>query len=250
MLPDAISSLTALLIILASFLASMLTAAVGIGGGLALLAIMTALLPPLTVIPVHAVAQWGSNGSRFVLLAKDTYWPIIAWFALGSLLGAAIGGQLYVQLPERLLKLGIASFILYSVWGPKPKSFTPGKTTFVSTGAISTFLTMFFGATGPIVASMMATTSLNRTQIVATHAAAMVCQHGIKAATFGALGFAFEDWLGLIAGIVAAGFAGAWVGTRILKRTPEERFQKIFRAVLTTFAAYLVLTALVAGRQS
>lgn len=240
LLPDSIEPMTAALVIAASFFTSALTGAFGLGGGLALLAVMSAALPAAAVIPVHGLAQLGSNASRVVLQRKTVVWPIVGWFAAGSVLGATAGGSIYVALPEAILKAGVGLFVLYTVWGPKPKGLAPGPRTFFATGAGAGFLSMFFGATGPIAAAMLSRTPLGRLEIVSTHAASMVLQHLAKSLAFGVLGFAFASWAPLIAAIVAAGFCGTWFGVSILKRMPEENFKTGFRMVLTFFGVYLI----------
>ncbi|MEZ5980679.1 MAG: hypothetical protein R3C54_00005, partial [Parvularculaceae bacterium] len=55
--PEGVSPIIAALVVFTSFFTSALTASFGLGGGLALLAVMSALLPPIAVIPVHGVAQ-------------------------------------------------------------------------------------------------------------------------------------------------------------------------------------------------
>ena len=245
--PDGVSGLVAALVVLASFFTAALTAAFGLGGGLALLAVMSALFPPAAVIPVHGVAQLGANFSRFALQRADVVWPIVLWFGLGGIIGTAAGGRLFVELPEELLRAGVGAFILFTVWGPKPKSFAPGKATFFLTGAVGAFLTMFFGATGPIAATMLSTTKLDRLNIVATHAACMVVQHGLKTLAFGFIGFAFAQWALLILAILGAGFFGSWAGVRYLRSMPEARFQTGFRLVLTFFGFYLLGAAIFAS---
>ncbi len=243
LLPDPVSPLIAIAVIVASFFTSALTASFGLGGGLALLALMSAVLPAPAVIPVHGVAQLGSNLSRFMLQRRDVQWSIILWFAAGSLVGAYAGGRIYVGLPEWLLKGGVGLFVLLMVLGPKPKAFAPGPRSFAATGAIGSFLSMFFGATGPITAAMLGAAKLTKLQTVATHAAAMVFQHGLKIAVFGFLGFAYRDWALLIAAIVAAGFLGSWAGTRLLKSMPDQSFRRGFNLMLTAIGVYLAAAA-------
>jgi uncharacterized membrane protein YfcA len=238
--PDGVSPLLAAAVVLASFFTAALTASFGLGGGLALLAIMSATLPAAAVIPVHGVAQFGSNFSRAALQRSHVVWPIILWFALGSALGSLIGGKIYVALPEGALKAAVGAFVLITVWGPKPKAFSPGPRTFFATGAVGAFLSMFFGATGPIAATMLSVARLDKLQTVATHAAAMVFQHGLKTLAFGVFGFAYGKWALFIAAILIAGYLGAWAGTRLLKAMPEEKFRRGFRFILTAFGIYLL----------
>ena len=241
--PDGVSLFAACAIIFVSFFTAALTAAFGLGGGVALLGAMSAAFPPAAVIPVHGAAQMGSNASRLFFLRAHVEWRVIAWFAAGSLLGAVLGGRVAIALPEPVLRAAVAGFILFTVWGPKPASLVPGARAFFGMGAIGTFLTMFFGATGPLVAGMLSATGFDRMKTVATHAAAMSVQHGLKSLAFGALGFAFNDWAAVIIAILMAGFAGAFVGSRILKAMPEFQFQRGFKLLLTMMALYLLYLA-------
>ncbi|MEM9618561.1 MAG: sulfite exporter TauE/SafE family protein [Pseudomonadota bacterium] len=232
----------------AAFLTAALTAAFGLGGGLALLAIMSAVLPASAVIPIHGVAQLGSNAGRFYLQRQDVVWKIVLWFSAGGLIGALLGGRLAVDMPVWLLRGGVGVFILYTVWGPRPQAFSPGVKTYFTTGAVGSFLTMFFGATGPIAATMLSATKLGRLNIVATHAACMVAQHGMKIVIFGLLGFAYQAWALLTGAIILSGFAGTALGTHYLRRMPEKTFQKGFRLVLTLIALYLLAAAAMSFR--
>jgi len=242
--PDGISGLVALVIVIVAFFTSAITGAFGLGGGLALLAAMSIFFPPVAVVPVHGVAQLGSNASRWAFLKDHTVWPIVIWFTVGAAIGSALGALVVVELSETVLRLGIALFILFTVWVPKPKSYAAGNGFFFTGGVVSSFLTMFFGATGPIVATILSATRLDRMQVVSTHALCLLIQHGFKTLAFGALGFAFAEWAPLIVAIIVAGFAGAWVGTHFLKKMPETDFQLAFKVLLTLVAIYIIGAAL------
>lgn len=244
-LPEGVSALAAGLVVFASFFTAALTAAFGLGGGLALLAIMGALFPPAALIPVHGIAQLGANSSRLYFQWRDTIWPIVGWFALGCAIGAAVGARLYVEAPEHVLKAGVGLFVLAAVWGPKPGGFAPGVKTFFLTGAVGSVLSTFFGATGPITASMLSVARLDKLKTTATHAGCMVVQHGLKTIAFGFVGFAFHEWALLIAAIIAAGFAGSAAGTHLLRAMPEAQFQKGFAYLLSILACYLIGDALI-----
>jgi len=245
LLPDGISLLTALTLCGISFFTSALTAAIGLGGGLALLSVLASLLPPLAVIPVHGLVQLGSNSGRVLIQRAHIGWAIVAPFAAGAALGALAGGQAVFALPPDVLKGVLGAFILVMLWGPKPK-FDAGRAwVFALAGAVSSFITMFVGATGPFVASVLSPARMTRHQLVATHAACMTLQHGLKIAVFGLLGFAFGPWLALIAGMVAAGFAGTILGSRLLSRLPERGFRMAFNGVLSVLALNLIYRAVV-----
>lgn len=248
LLPADLPLWAAVAAIVASFFTAALTAAFGLGGGLALLAIMSAVFPAPAVIPIHGVAQLGSNTSRFILQRRHIVWPIALWFTGGGVLGAVGGGRIAVDLPTWGLQAGVGFFILYTLWGPKPLGRSPGPRTFFTTGAVAAFLTMFFGATGPIAATMVARVNLDRHHTTATHAACMVGQHTLKILVFGLLGFAYASWLPIIAAILATGFAGTFVGTRVLKKMPEAVFARGFKGLLSGLALYLLVSALISLR--
>lgn len=111
---------SALLLVIASFFTSAVTAAFGLGGGSLLIALMSLMLPAAIVVPVHGAVQLGSNGGRAFLRRQYVQWEFVGWFILGSAIGALLGGQIAVLLPDYLFKIAIGLFILYSVWAPKP----------------------------------------------------------------------------------------------------------------------------------
>lgn len=198
---------------------------------------------PAIVVAVHGVVQLGSNAGRTIIQRRYAVWPTVARFAVGSLLGVGLGAYVFTALPERVLLGVLGCFILAMVWLPKPK--IPGLASagvFVG-GAISSFLTLFVGATGPFVQSIFVALGFDRKQIVATHAVCMTIQHGLKVVAFGALGFSFREWLLLLVAMIASGFLGTWLGTKLLERLPEQLFQVLLKAILSVIALDLLRRA-------
>lgn len=225
----------------ASFLSSFITVALGIGGGALLLAIMANLVPPVALIPVHGVIQFGSNLFRASMLIRYAHWPGFAAFATGAVIGVALGGSVVVNLPPALVQIGVGCFVIWSVLGRPPAWLSRWS---ALTGMISSFLTMFFGATGVFVANYTKSLRLPRREHVATHAVMMTLQHVLKTLTFGTLGFAFGPWLGFIGMMVACGFAGTLVGKLLLERLSDHHFKRALNAVLILISLRLVWTGL------
>lgn len=226
-----------------SFLGGFTTAALGLGGGSLVFATMALFLTPTVLIPVHGVVQLGSNVGRAALMFRHMFSGILPAFLAGTVLGAAIGGQLAVALPISLLQLILAVFILYTTWAPRFKASNPGKKTFFGLGAIGAFVTMFVGATGPLVAPFAAAACRKRQQVVATHAMLMSVQHGLKVITFGFLGFAFGPYIPLLAGLIGFGFAGTYAGKQALNKLPEEMFRVGLKIILTLISLRLLYGA-------
>lgn len=245
LIPEALSLFDAALLVGVSFFTSFLSASMGLGGGVALLAVMAQVMPVTALVPVHGVVQLGSNAGRVFLMREHIVWRIVLYFLLGSLVGGLVGGQIVVALPAATLQLVLGLFVLYSLWGPMPKPSADHKGMGVVglSGAMSTLLTMFVGATGPFVAVVVKMFSLSRFAHVGTFSACMVGQHLVKIVVFGFLGFAFGAYLPLMAAMVATGFLGTWVGKHFLVKSTDERFGRWLNIILTLLAARLLWKA-------
>ena len=240
LLPSNLDLLPALAMIAASMGTSFLTAAFGIGGGTVLVAVMAVLLPPAALIPVHGVVQLGSNFGRALIMMTHVERSTILPFAAGSAIGAGLGGALFVQVPPWVIQFAIAGFIVWSVIGRLPAI---GRGHVFAAGAVSSFLTMFFGATGSFIAALLKGMGLPPLALVATQGALMTLQHLLKSVVFGFLGFAFAPWLPLIAAMIASGFLGTVIGKRLLTRMAPRYFRTILNAILLILAARLAWSA-------
>lgn len=233
LLPTGLSPAIALLLIAVSFLTSAFTAAFGIGGGVAMLGALAGAVPPGVVIAVHGLVQFGSNVGRTIVQRAHTLWPLVARFTAGSVIGVVIGAYVVIALPERILLGVLGSFILAMTWVPKPRIPGLASSGLVIGGALASIVSMFVGAVGPFVQALLLPLGLEKRQLVATHAACQTFQHLLKVFAFGALGFAFTDWLPLIAAMIASGFAGTIAGTKLLDRLPERWFLATVKTALT-----------------
>ncbi len=229
---------------IASVFTSALTAAFGIGGGIAMIAILLTVLPPAVVVPLHGVIQGGSNLGRVLTMRRWVNFGILRWFSLGAVCGITLGSLVVVALPTRALQIILGVFILWTLWGPGMGKRAIADRSYALVGLVASFCTMFIGATGPLVGSFWRVETLGRQGVVANHAACMTVQHGLKVGAFAMLGFPFLQWLPFLAAMIAAGFIGTLLGTRLLKHLPDRGFALAFRAVLTVLAARLIWTAL------
>ncbi len=246
MLPEGVSQAAAAILVCASFFTSALTAAFGLGGGVALLVIMGYLLPVAALVPVHGVVQWASNAGRMAVQRRFVAWPAVIPFILGSIAGALAGAPFVTQIDDPALKLALGLFIIAVTWAKLPALAKGGPAVMAAGGAGTTFLSMFFGATGPLTAAFFAKSFDDRRAYIASHAAAMTFQHALKVSAFVAAGFAFFEWLQLMAAMMATGYLGTLVGSRLLLAMPEKRFRLVFSIIITVLALDLVRRGLMA----
>ncbi|NND91905.1 MAG: sulfite exporter TauE/SafE family protein [Granulosicoccus sp.] len=243
-LPAEATPLTAMTLILISFVTSSISAAFGLGGGVAMLIALLSLTPPIVALPVHALVQIGSNAGRAWMLRPFIMTGVVRWFIPGSLIGVLLASQVIVILPTRWLQLVLATFILWTVWAPKISAIAVPEKAYLGVGGVTSFATMFLGATGPLLAAFLSPARYGRDRTVATHAACMSLQHLIKVTAFGFLGFVLTEWLPLVIAMIVSGLVGTWLGRALLQRLPEATFRWVFRCVLTVLALRLLFNAL------
>jgi uncharacterized membrane protein YfcA len=231
------------LLIVCAFFSSALTAVLGLGGGILLISVMPGLLPAAAVVPVHGVVQLASNASRALFGLRHVAWKQTGQYAVGALVGAALGARWVVILNEKTLALLLGLFVLLVTWVPRLKKIRlPGR--FAGVGAVQTFISLFVGAAGPLITPLLLRQGLPRDRLVVTHGAMMTVLHGLKVVAFTLLGFSLSPYLALLFGMIAAVILGSWAGTHLRGRLPEARFLQVLKVLLTLLAFRLLLRAL------
>ena len=235
-LPEGLTTAAAVALVVASFFTSLLTASFGIGGGLVLLSLMAYAVPVAALIPVHGAVQFGSNAGRALLRWRSIAWPELLAFMAGGSIGALAGAHVVIALPEALLEIVLGLFVLVVTWFRPPAMGRIGLPSFALTGAVTTFLSMFLGATGPLNVAAFEKTFPDRRVMVASLAALQTSQHLLKLAAFGAAGFSFAEWAPMVAAMILSGLAGTWVGLHVLGILREDIFRLVLKVILTVVA--------------
>jgi uncharacterized membrane protein YfcA len=237
LLPPAMSLLDAGLLVAASLVTSFISAAFGIGGGFTLIALLALLLPPAALIPVHGIVQLGSNAGRVGIMLKQVVWRPVLPFVIGTVIGASLGAMVVVQLPPWAVQLALGIFIIWAVFAKLP----PIQQRYILLGGVvSSFLTMFFGATGNFIAAMVKTMNLDPVPHVATHSLMMTFQHLAKVLIFGLIGFQFGPYMIWIIGMLISGFIGTVIGSRFLTKVGGRYFKPVLNTILSLAAARLI----------
>jgi len=243
LLPADLDLLTALTLVGLSLVTSLVTATFSLGGGTLMIAALALVFPPAVVVPLHGCVQLGSNGGRALIQFRHIQWRLVLWIAAGAVIGIAVGAQFASALPERLLTALIGIFVLVTTWLPMPSVVGTSRALQFAGGAVISALSMVVGATGALVATFIRGLA-DRRELVATHAMLMTIQNVAKVAAFSFLGFAFASYVPLILAMVAAGFVGTALGSRLLVRVPEHIFRIGFKIVLTLVALALLRDAI------
>ncbi|PPR09669.1 MAG: hypothetical protein CFH41_02374 [Alphaproteobacteria bacterium MarineAlpha11_Bin1] len=212
----------------------------GLGGGIILIGCMATVFPPVALIPVHGVVQAGSNVTRTIIAHKLVIRQAVLPFAIGALIGSAIGGKIVVSIPVALLQAILGVFMLYVCFAPSVTAGVPTGKRFFILGTVGAFISMFIGATGTILAPWVRGVSKDRRIFVATLAAIMTFIHGLKVVVFAFLGFEFFTYLPLMIAMVSAGYLGNWIGFKLLNLMDEELFKRVFKVMLIILSVRLL----------
>lgn len=223
------------ILLTAAFIASTLAAVTGFGGAAVLLPVLVAFFGMRAAVPILTVAQLVGNGSRVWFNRRELNWRVVAWFALGGVPMALLGGHLFASAPlVKLTRLLGAFLLLVVVWRHvKPqmsRSFpTPA---FAGIGAGSSFLSALLGSVGPIMAPFFLAYGLAKGAYIGTEALSTVVMHVTKLVAYRQA--ALLTWSGILTGLALGPvmILGSLVGKKIVDRLPEKVFVALIEAVL------------------
>ena len=178
--PVEVSHFGVIVLTLASFLGSFITASLGVGGGAFLIIVMAEFISPIVLIPLHGLVQLASNGSRAWLTRIHIDRSLVASFMSGAIVASAVGLSGLKSVPQEVISWAIALFILYNCWGKFPEAgfSRTFKGRFMG-GFITTFATMFAGATGTLVASWLRARDMDRFYYTANFSSCMTLQQSL-----------------------------------------------------------------------
>ncbi len=227
----------------ASFLASFASTAIGAGGSLLLVSMATSL-PISIVIPLHASVSFVGNVNRWVVINRFVDYRVVVPFALGTVIGVGLASPLIGKLPESAWKLLLGAFLLVATWW-KPRGLQADGRHFAwICGAVASFMSVFVGATKPLVATLLGQRFEDHRIVVGTTSACATLPHLGKIVLFTAFGSAFLDYWRLGLGLVLAGVAGVLLGRHVLVSADVGRLRKILKIFVTALAVNLLLIGL------
>lgn len=223
---------------------SIISALLGMAGGIVLLSIMTFFFPVQAIIPIHGVVQLVSNVSRALSLRTYVNRPMLGYFLVGLPFGALFSFYLLKQAPDpRIFLVSIAIAILFTVFRGKTKAWKIPLKAFVLVGFASGFLSLLVGATGPFLAMFFIRDDLAKEEVVATKAATQFFTHVLKIPAFLALSFNYSAWSVELIIMCFGVIIGTQIGVASLKKFKTTWFWILFRVALTGAALRLLYKA-------
>jgi uncharacterized membrane protein YfcA len=233
-------------VLFVAFIAATLAAVTGFGGAAVLLPALVATFGVREAIPILTVAQLVGNGSRVWFNRKELDWRVVAWFALGGVPMALIGGLLFAKAPlaalTRLLGIFLILVVAWRHFRPKT-TWRPPVSAFAPIGAGASFLSALLGSVGPLMAPFFLAYGLVKGAYIGTEALCTVVMHITKLIAYReAAVLPFHAVLvGLMLGPMMV--LGSFTGKRIVDRLPETVFIWLVEATLVAAGVLFVCRA-------
>jgi len=228
-------------------LTSMLSAVVGMAGGITLLSVMLLFFEPLVAIPIHGVVQLVSNSSRTYVQRKHVDWTILWRYSVMLVPMGFVGIEIAQALPPNVTRALIGVFVLIATWrrgwlliGTHPERADVHRRFFILGGVVG-LINMTIGAAGPLIAPFFLKIGLSRQAMIGTKAACQAVGHLVKIAIFGIAGFVFAEYAIPLALLSVSVIAGTWIGSQVLESVNERWFTRLYKGVLTLVALHLVV---------
>ena len=224
------------IITIVALLGSIISGVFGIGGGILLISVMAQYFSPTLLIPLHAVVLLVSNISRSAMSFKNIKWKITLHFALGCPIGVGLASFFVTKIPEGAFQIILGSAIILLTWMPKIKKAPKIRGKFFILGLCSSFLSMFIGATGPLIMAFYSRENLSKEELVATESTGQIFTHSLKIISYIFLGFQIVEHTPFLSVLCLAAIIGTSVSKMILTKISDKFFTIGLKTLLTLLA--------------
>ena len=226
----ALPSIEQLLLIAATtVLASTIAAVAGFGGSAILLPLLVPAFGARDAVLILTIIQLVGNASRVVFNRHELVLPVVAWFSLGAVPFAVLGGIAFASAPLGVLTRLLGIFLIaLVVWRHLPLPLLRGRRMqlrgFALLGAVSSFISALIGTIGPLLVPFFLSYGLMRGAYIGTEALSTVVIQVAKLATYA--GTAVLTPLAVVAGVAFAPLmvVGSLIGKRMLNRLSDRVF--------------------------
>lgn len=217
----------------------------GGGGSLMNVPVVNLLVGVPATAPIINLGALIGRPARLILFWKDINWKIVLYSTPASMIGAVIGGYLFVSIELQWLQIFIGLFLVSTIFqyrfGKKSKSFRMTHIGFIPLGFSVAVLGTIIGAMGPVLNPFYLNAGIEKEEMIATKAANSFFTGIMQIGTYSYLGSLMGDrWAyGLAMGIGAT--VGNIIGKSLLKRISKKDF-RIWVMVIMVISGIVMIT--------
>lgn len=236
--------MTEILLIIVGFIAGLLSGAVGFGGGMILLPVITSAYGIEVAVPVSTIAQLLSNFSKSAMGFKNIVWKQVGWFLLLAAPLTALGAVGFAIVPKVLMTRILCIFlIVFAIMKLTGKLDLPAtKTTMLAGGGVTGLINGLLGISGPLSSAVFLTLGLSPVAYIASEATAAAAMHIIKIVVYGKLNLV--DWSILLNGLYigVAMIVGNYIAIRAIRNIHKKTYQRIVAIVMIGVSIWLFIS--------
>ena len=238
-----IAQMSAALLYLAAFAASVAGTMTGFGTSTILLPIAALLFPFPEALFLVACAHVFGNLGRVSLFRASLDRGLLLRFGVPSVVFSLVGALLVPLVPQGVLKSALGAFIFayaaFALAGAKA-SVRPTPLAALFGGAASGFFAGIIGTGGALRGAFLTAFSLPKEAYIATAAGIAIATDLTRIPVYVVQGVEPYVWK-ILPLLLAASLAGAWVGRKIVRRLPQAAFRAIVLCALLLVSLKLVL---------
>jgi Predicted permeases len=233
-------------LIIVGLVAGLLSGAVGFGGGMILLPVITYFYGVEVAVPVSTIAQLLSNLSRVGIGWKHIDWKAAGRFLILAVPFTALGAFGFAKVPKGPMTIVLCVFlIIFAIMKLMGKMKLPHKpATMIVGGGITGLINGLLGISGPLSSAVFLTLELAPVSYIASEATAAAVMHIVKAIVYGKMslmsGSIFMN--GLLIG--CAMMLGNFIAMRCIKNVNKKLYQKIVAGVMIAVSLWLIISNL------
>lgn len=223
-------------------IAGLLSGAVGFGGGMILLPVITYFYGIEVAVPVSTIAQLLSNLSRVGMGWKSIDWRAVGRFLLPAIPLTALGALGFAYIPKGPMTIVLCIFlILFAIQKLRGKMQLPKRpATMYIGGGLTGLINGLLGISGPLSSAVFLTLDLAPVAYIASEATAAAAMHIVKAIVYGKLSLmSWEIFLSGL-GIGCAMIVGNFVAMRCIRTVNRKRYQRIVACVMIGVSLWLI----------
>lgn len=235
---------TQTILIAVGFVAGLMSGAVGFGGGMILLPVITSFYGVAVAVPVSTVAQLLSNLSRVGIGFKQIQWKQVGLFLIFAAPLTALGAFGFAVVPKQLMTRILCVFLVaFAIMKLTGKINLPrSKATMLAGGGITGLINGLLGISGPLSSAVFLTLGLAPVAYIASEATAATAMHIIKIIMYGKLNLL--DGQMLLNGIYigAAMIVGNFIAMHTIKNIRKTLYQRIVAGCMIAVSIWLFIT--------
>ncbi len=217
----------------------------GGGGSLMNIPIVSLMIGAPAAAPIINLGALIGRPARLILFWKNINWKIVLYSTPASMVGAIIGGFLFINIELQWFQIFIGLFLISTIFqyrfGKKSKSFKMTYIGFIPLGFVVAALGTIIGAMGPVLNPFYLNAGIEKEEMIATKAANSFFTGVMQISTYSYLGSLMGDrWAyGLAIGTGAT--IGNIIGKSFLKRISKRDF-RIWVIVIMVISGISMIT--------